>query len=70
MFANRGDIPRHKYWSMRMVRYRQGISIQRWYMPLFIATHQFGCYGFYPDLKDAEVDTVNAVLSQLFDDTT
>jgi len=69
MFAHRRDIPRHKYWSIRLVGYLQSIALQRFFMFLFIATHQLGWYGFYPDLKDATVDTVNRVLTQLFDDT-
>lgn len=56
-FARQRDIPRHKYWSMRLVGYLQGISLRRFYMLLFIITHQFGWYGFYPDLKGADVDT-------------
>ena len=69
MFAYCRGIPRHKYWSMRLVGYLQSIALQRFYMALLIVTHQFGWHGFYPDLKDASVEVVNDVMTQIFDDT-
>jgi len=69
MFAYRRDIPRHKYWSMRFVGYLQSISLQRFYLLLFIGTHQLGWHGLYPDLKDASVEAINNVMAQIHDDT-
>lgn len=63
------DIPKHKYWVLRLVGYMQTIAFQRFYMFLLIMTHQMGLHGMYPDLTDATLEQANRVILGMFDDS-
>ena len=59
------DIAKHKYWSMRLVGYSQTIALQRVFMVVLIAAHQFGWLGLYPPYDENDAATIG----QIFDDT-
>lgn len=59
------DIPKHKYWAMRLVGYLQTIALQRVFMGILIASFRFGWLGLYPDYDEADGET----LVQAFDDS-
>lgn len=59
------DIPKHKYWSMRLVGYLQSIALQRVFMPLLIVSHRTGWPGLYPPYDEDD----GATLEQIFDDS-
>lgn len=59
------DIPKHKYWAMRLVGYLQTIALQRVFMGILIASFRFGWLDLYPDYDEADGET----LVQAFDDS-
>jgi hypothetical protein len=59
------DIPKHKYWSMRLVGYLQSIALQRVFMPLLIVSHWTGWLGLYPAYDEDD----GATLVQIFEDS-
>ena len=64
------DIPKHKYWVIRLVGYMQTISLQRFWMILLIITHAFGWDGLYPQLDDdAPIEEWKQIGLQMFDDS-
>lgn len=73
-YARQRDIPKHKYWVLRMVGYLQTISLQRFWFFVLLMTHQLGWYGMYPNLNvNQQVEGVNEqanqVVRQMFDDS-
>jgi len=60
------DIPRHKYWSMRLVGYLQTIALQRVFHILLMLCNIFGWMGLYPVPYD-EDDT--ETFQKIFDDS-
>jgi len=64
------DIPKHKYWVLRLVGYLQTIAFQRFFMVGLIVTHQRGWYGLYPELtNETELVEKNRVVLAMFDDS-
>lgn len=59
------DIPKHKYWSMRLVGYLQTIALQRVCMVLLIISRRTG----WPDLYPAYDPTDTATTEKLFEDS-
>lgn len=59
------DIPRHKYWAMRLVGYLQSIALQRVVMVILLVSYKTGLLGLYPayDENDEEI------IDQIFDDS-
>lgn len=47
-YAARRDIPKHKYWAMRLVGYLSSIALQRVFMGLLTMVYFFGWLGLYP----------------------
>lgn len=67
-FAIQRDIPRHKFWVLRMVGYLQGISFQRFWLIVIIASYKLGWRGLYPTIEaGATVEACNAVVKDMFD---
>jgi len=66
-YARYRDIPKHKYWVLKMVGYLQSIALQRFWMLVLIISHRMGWHGLYPDLDHATVEEANAVVLQIFD---
>mmetsp|Transcript_24943 Transcript_24943/g.52967 ORF Transcript_24943/g.52967 Transcript_24943/m.52967 type:complete len:288 (+) Transcript_24943:82-945(+) len=60
------DIPKHKYWSMRLVGYLQTIALQRVFHILLMLCNIFGWMGLYPVPYD-EDDT--ETFQKIFDDS-
>ncbi len=56
-YAARKDIPKHKYWAMRLVGYLLSIALQRVFMPVLTFLYMFGWLGLYPayDENDEEI---------------
>jgi len=63
--AIQNDIPKHKYWSMRLVGYLQTIALQRVCMALLMVSHYFGWLGLYPTYDKDDGET----LEQIFNDS-
>ena len=64
------NIPKHKYWVLRLVGYLQTIAFQRFFMFILILTHQLGWYGLYPELtSDIELEEKNRIIRSMFDDS-
>lgn len=59
------DIPKHKYWAMRLVGYLQTIALQRVFMGILIVSHRTGWLGLYPAFDENDGET----LVQIFDDS-
>eukprot|EP00536_Pseudo-nitzschia_multiseries_P013260 jgi/Psemu1/309759/fgenesh1_kg.554_\ len=59
------DIPKHKYWSMRLVGYLQSIALQRVFMVVLICCHRFDWFGIYPPFDEDDLPT----FSKVFDDS-
>lgn len=59
------DIPKHKYWAMRLVGYLQTIALQRVFMGILFAAHATNSLGLYPPYDENDGDT----LVQAFDDS-
>jgi len=71
-FAANGDIPRHKYWAMRLVGYMQTIALQRFWMVVLLVSYQiFGWHGLYPPVVEGEttLEERNKLASELFDNS-
>jgi len=64
-FASIKDIPKHKYWAMRLVGYLQTIALQRVFMGILFAAHATNSLGLYPPYDKTDGDT----LIQAFDDS-
>lgn len=70
MYAVYRDIPKHKYWVLRLVGYMQTIAFQRFFIVLLFASHAMGWYGLYPELSnDTPLEEVNRVVMTMFDDS-
>ena len=65
------DIPKHKYWVLRLVGYMQTIAFQRFWLVALISSHQMGWYRLYPELIEGEstVEEANQVVLEMFDDS-
>lgn len=64
------DIPKHKYWVLRLVGYMQTIAFQRFYIFALIISHQMGWHGLYPPLdEDTPLEKANQVVLSMFDDS-
>jgi len=63
--AIKKDIPKHKYWSMRLVGYLQTLALQRFCMILLIVSHRTGLLGLYPAYS---VDDAT-IIEQIFNDS-
>lgn len=59
------DIPKHKYWSMRLVGYLQTIALQRVCMVLLIISRRTG----WPELYPAYDPTDTATTDKIFEDS-
>lgn len=69
-YAIHRDIPKHKYWVLRLVGYLQTIALQRFFIVALITTHQMGWYGLYPELgEETSLDEANRVVLEMFDDS-
>ncbi|GFH56988.1 hypothetical protein CTEN210_13464 [Chaetoceros tenuissimus] len=67
-FAIQRDIPRHKFWVLRMVGYLQGISFQRFWLIVIISSYELGWRGLYPTMEaGSTVEACNAVVKDMFD---
>jgi uncharacterized membrane protein len=64
-YAAHKDIPKHKYWAMRLVGYLQTIALQRVFMGILFAAHATNSLGLYPPYDENDGDT----LVQAFDDS-
>lgn len=60
------DIPKHKYWSMRLVGYLQTIALQRVFHVLLIICNLFGWMGLYPVPYDEDDE---GTFQKIFDDS-
>ena len=66
--AIRRDIPKHKFWVLRLVGYMQTIAFQRFWVAVLMTSHQMGWYRLYPELTEAStVDQANKVVYDMFD---
>jgi Predicted membrane protein (DUF2306) len=64
------DIPKHKYWVVRLVGYMQTIALQRFWFFFLIVTHSMGWQGLYPTSgNDATLEEENRIVLQIFDDS-
>jgi len=64
------DIPRHKYWVIRLVGYMQTIALQRFWGLILIVSYRLGWYGMYPQLDDDATDEEWAhLVGKIFDDS-
>jgi len=59
------DIPKHKYWAMRLVGYQQTIALQRLFMGLLVVSHRTGWGGLYPAYDKDD----GATMEKLFEDS-
>uniref|UniRef100_A0A7R9VVL9 Uncharacterized protein n=1 Tax=Pseudictyota dubia TaxID=2749911 RepID=A0A7R9VVL9_9STRA len=59
------DIPKHKYWSMRLVGYLQTIAFQRVVMVILIVSHRTGWLDLYPPYNEDD----GAIMEKIFDDS-
>ena len=59
------DIPKHKYWAIRLVGYLQTIALQRVFMGILFLSHRTGWLGLYPAFDENDGET----LVQAFDDS-
>jgi len=66
-YAYHRDIPRHKYWALRLVGYLQTNALQRFWLLVLIISHQLGFYGLFPPLDNATREEANEVVRDLFD---
>ena len=60
------DIPKHKYWSMRLVGYLQTITIQRVAMVLLVVLHRTGLFGLYPAYEENDEATMEKIFEDSF----
>jgi len=63
--AIKKDIPKHKYWSMRLVGYLQVIALQRFCMVLLVVSHRTGWLGLYPAYSEDDA----TIYEQIFNDS-
>ena len=68
-YAVHRDIPKHKYWVVRLVGYMQTIALQRFFFLVLVVSHQCGWHGLYSSLDGASLDEINRVVLELFDDS-
>jgi len=66
-YAVARDIPKHKYWVIRLVGYLQTIALQRFWLFVLILSYQMGWHGLYPDMKGASLEDCNIVAQEMFD---
>lgn len=64
-FAIQRDIPKHKYWAMRLVGYLQTIALQRFFMVLLMISYHTGWPGLYPAYDEND----GATLDKIFEDS-
>jgi len=64
--AIKKDIPKHKYWSMRLVGYLQTIALQRFCMILLIVSHRTGWLGLYPAYSEDDATTIEQIFNDSF----
>ena len=64
--AIKKDIPKHKYWSMRLVGYLQTIALQRFCMVLLIVSHRTGWLGLYPAYSEDDGTTIEEIFKDSF----
>jgi len=64
--AIKKDIPKHKYWSMRLVGYLQAIALQRFGMILLIVSHRTGFLGLYPAYSVDDATTIEQIFNDSF----
>lgn len=64
--AIKKDIPKHKYWSMRLVGYLQTIALQRFSMILLIVSHRTGWLGLYPAYSEDDATTIEQIFNDSF----
>lgn len=60
------DIPKHKYWSMRLVGYLHTIALQRVFMGLLIVLHRTGWLGLYPTYDENDGATIEKIFEDSF----
>ncbi|KAL3929992.1 MAG: hypothetical protein SGBAC_011964 [Bacillariaceae sp.] len=64
------NIPKHKYWAIRLVGYMHTISLQRFWLGILIMSHAFGWEGLYPGLDDDSTDEEWIITTEkMFDDS-
>lgn len=59
------DIPKHKYWAMRLVGYLHSIALQRVSIAMLFVSYYTGWLGLYPAYDEDD----GATILQIFDDS-
>jgi len=65
-YAARKDIPKHKYWAMRLVGYLQTIALQRVFMAALTLSYQAGWNGLYPPYDENDEETILRIFEDSF----
>lgn len=65
-YASRRDIPKHKYWAMRLVGYLNSIALQRVFMPVLTLAYRFGWLGLYPSYDENDQETSLQIFGDSF----
>lgn len=65
-YAARKDIPKHKYWAMRLVGYLQTIALQRVFMAVLLLSHNAGWLGLYPPYDENDEETILRIFEDSF----
>jgi len=60
------DIPKHKYWSMRLVGYTQTIALQRVFMGPLLLSHRTGWLDLYPAFDENDGETLVKIFEDSF----
>lgn len=67
-YARARDIPKHKYWVLRLVGYLQTIAAQRFWFIVLLVCHKLGSTLLYPAFDDSmSLETVNGIVREMFD---
>jgi len=66
-YAWRRDIPRHKYWVLRLVGYLQTIAAQRFWFLIVILLQASGNTFLYPAFNDDDKEMINRTVMEMFD---
>jgi len=68
-YAAARDIPKHKYWVLRLVGYLQAIAGQRFWLVVLMISHRMGCNVLYPPLDGMDRSDIESLVMKIFDDS-
>jgi hypothetical protein len=68
-YARARDIPRHKYWVLRLVGYLQTIAAQRFWLVVLVATHTAGVTFLYPSAQGLGLEATDEIVQSMFGDS-